>query len=252
MMLMYVDESGDVGAFIPNHSSNSPHFILSGLIISQEEWLSYLQNIKTFRKHIKTQYGLLLKEEIHAAELIRVTKIKAYKQIHKSDRLMILKSFVQQMPAMLPNAKIINISLDKTQFPPDTDFMELAWKRLIQRYDNFLKKSVNDKGIIVADDTNSDLIRNIMRKMRVYNPVPSLYSGTYQAPTDNILEDPFTRDSKHSYFIQAVDCIAQALYRKEFPKGSLKKYGIDKFFDYLEPILLKDANRKDANGIVRK
>lgn len=252
MMLMYVDESGDVGKFNPDQSQNSPHFILSGLIISQNEWIAYLQNIKTFRKHVKEKYGLLLREEIHAAELIRIKRISAYKQIRKSDRIQILKSFVEQMPLMFPKAKIINVCLDKSDFALDTDFMMLAWQRLIQRYDTFLKKTADDKGIIVADDTNSDLIRNLMRKMRVYNPIPSNYGGSYQAPTDNILEDPFSRDSKHSYFIQAVDCIAQALYRKEFPKGSLKKFGVDQIFDYLHPILLKEANNNDENGIVRK
>lgn len=251
-MLMYVDESGDVGQFIPNQSSNSSHFILSGLIISQEEWLSYLQNIKTFRRHIKTKYGLLLNEEIHASELIRVKKIKAYKQIRKSERLAILRLFIRQMPLMFPKAKVVNICLNKTEFSQHTNFMELAWRRLIQHYDTYLKEFVNDKGIIIADDTNSDLIRNLMREMRIYKPVLPQSIGTSQAPTDNILEDPFTRNSKHSYFIQAVDCIAQALYRKEFPKASLKKYGIDRFFEYLEPLLLRTTDEQDKYGIVRK
>ncbi len=88
--------------------------------------------------------------------------------------------------------------------------------------------------------------------MRVYNPVPSHFGGIYQAPTDNILEDPFARNSQHSYFIQAVDCIAHTLYRREFPKGSLKKFGVDKLFDYVEPLLLKEANKSDKDGIVRK
>lgn len=252
MMFMYVDESGDAGQFIPNQSANSPHFILSGLIISQNDWLQYLNNLKTFRKHIKAQHGLLMREEIHASELIRISKIAAYRQIRKTQRIDILRTFTQQMPLMFPQAKVINICLTKTDFPNGTNFMELAWKRLIQRYDNFLKKAADDKGIIVADDTNSDLIRNLMRKMRIYNPMPTHYGGTYQAPTDNILEDPFTRDSKHSYFIQAVDSIAHTLYRREFPKGSLKKFGVDRFFDHLKPMLLKDANRMDKDGIVRK
>jgi len=34
MHLMYVDESGDPGI----HKYGSPHFILSGLILSQEDW----------------------------------------------------------------------------------------------------------------------------------------------------------------------------------------------------------------------
>lgn len=39
---------------------------------------------------------------------------------------------------------------------------------------------------------------------------------------------------------------------KSFQKGSLKKFGLDKIFDELEPILLKKASRSDPLGIVRK
>ena len=88
--------------------------------------------------------------------------------------------------------------------------------------------------------------------MRIYNPVPSHYGGTRNIPTDNILEDPFLRDSKHSYFIQAVDVIAHALYRKEYVKGSLRKYGVNKLLDTSKPILLKEASNNDPLGIVRK
>ncbi len=154
MNFMYVDESGDLGQFKVNKSSNSQHFILSGLIISQDDWISNLDNLKKFRSYIKTKYGLLLKEEIHASELIRISKNAGYKKIRKSDRISILSEFMQQMPAIFAKAKVINICLDKTKFPEDTDFMTLAWQRLIQRYDTFLKKTANDKGIIINDDTN--------------------------------------------------------------------------------------------------
>ena len=40
---MYVDESGDSGVSI--HSS--PHFILSGLIIDQDDWSLNLERLKT-------------------------------------------------------------------------------------------------------------------------------------------------------------------------------------------------------------
>lgn len=96
------------------------------------------------------------------------------------------------------------------------------------------------------------LIRNTIRKMRIYNPVPSHYRSYYDNPIKNLIEDEFNRDSKHSYFIQTVDVISQILYRKKYPKSSLKKYNIDKYFQILEPILLKEASRSDEFGIVRK
>lgn len=247
MHILYVDESGDPGI----HKYSSEHFILSGLIVSQDNWQTYLDRLKTFRKHIKEKYKLNQRTEIHASELIRVGKLIEYKKIYKKNRIAILKDYCTEIPKMLSTAKVINVCLKKNEFN-DRDLFELAWSRLLQRYDTYLKKEAKDKGIVVVDDTDSLKLVNIQRKMRIYNPVPSLYNpSTYNAPIDNILEDPFSRNSNQSYFIQTVDVISHMLYRKEFPKGSLKKYGLEYQFDKLEPILLKRASKADDLGIVR-
>ena len=80
MHFLYVDESGDGGAYTEGFSQNTRHFILSGIIINQEIWATALDRLKTCRKYIKEKHGLLLHEEIHAAELIRISKNAAYKQ----------------------------------------------------------------------------------------------------------------------------------------------------------------------------
>lgn len=245
---MYVDESGDPGL----HQYGPDHFILSGLIIMQDNWLKYLQRLKTFRKEIKKQYKLNQRTEIHAAELIRIKKNKEYRKITKSDRIAILKEFCRQIPIIFDEAKIINVALKKSDFKETREIQRTAWIRLIQRFDLFLKKSVEDKGIIIADDTETQMIIQQMRKMRIYNPVKSHYGGFYNSVTDSVLEDLFQRNSADSYFIQAVDVVAHLLYRKEYPKGSLKKFGLDKIFDVLKPILLKEASYNDPLGIVRK
>lgn len=247
MHILYVDESGDPG----RHKHSSPHFILSGLIVSQEDWSMHLNRLKTFRKSIYNTYGLNQRLEIHASELIRVNKLKAYNKIRKTQRINILKDFASQIPIIFSNAKVINICL-KIEEHPKRDIFELAWSRLLQRYDTYLKKEVNDKGIVIVDDTDSIKLQNIQRKMRIYNPIPSHYTeGTYNAPINNILEDPFSRNSNQSYFIQTVDVIAHLLYRKEYPKGSLKKYGLEYQFNKLKPILLRKASKSDSLGIVR-
>lgn len=248
MHIMYVDESGDPGI----HQYGSPFYILSGLIVPQDEWSKYLDRLKTFRKSVKDSYGLLFREEIHAAELIRINKIKSYRDIKKTDRINILKSYCHQIPIIFDTAKVINVCLKKSDFASPEEVQQIAWNRLIQRFDTFLKKSAKDKGMIISDDTDGHKIMKLMRKMRVYNPVPSHFGASYNAPTDNILEDLLQRNSQHSYFIQTVDVIAHLLYRKEHPKGSLKKYGLENLFDVIEPILLKEAARGDGLGIVRK
>lgn len=249
MYLMYVDESGDPGI----HEYGSKHFILSGIIISQDEWNNNLQNLKKLRKELKQKYGLNQRTEIHASELIRINKIKEYSKFSKTSRINILRDYTSQIPIIFNTSKIINVCLKKSEYTSTKDIQEVAWNRLIQRFDTHLKKDLKDRGIIITDDTSFIKIRDLLRKMRVYNPVQSHYqAGAYNAPTDNIIEDIFTRDSTHSYFIQTVDVVAHLLYRKEYPKGALKKFGIESLFNKLTPLLLLEASKNDKYGIVRK
>lgn len=249
MHLLYVDESGDPGL----HQYGSQHYILSGLVVNQSDWEKYLQRLKDFRKYIKKKYSLNVRTEIHSAELIRINKLEEYKKIRKTDRLNILKEYSLRIPVIFDTAKVINVCLHKEGFPSTTDIQTTAWTRLLTRYDTYLKKEAKDKGIIVSDDSDAKLIMTLLRRLRVYNPTPSHFtSGTYNAPTTNIIEDVFYRASHQSYFIQTVDVISHLLYRKEYPKGSLRKFGLEKAFDNIEPILLKEAARGDSLGVVRK
>ena len=247
MYIKYVDESGDPGT----HPLSSPHFILSGLIVHKNDWEKYLNRLKAFRKSLKAKYGLNQRTELHTAELIRIKKIVEYKKINKSNRLNIIRDYCAEMPLIFDTAKVINVSI-KISEHPGVDIFNLSWSRLLQRFDTFLKKVGNDKGIVVADDTDSLKLMSLQRKMRLYNPTPSHYTGTYNAPIDSIIEDIFSRSSHHSYFLQSVDVVAHTLYRMEYPKGSLKKFGLEHQFKKLEPILLKQASKNDEFGIVRK
>ena len=247
MYIMYVDESGDPGM----HRHSSPHFILSGLIVHQDEWDKYLSRMKGFRKSLKQKYNLNQRTEIHASELIRVKKITEYLPIKKSNRMAILEDYCTEIPRIFNTAHLINVCLKKDEHQ-GKDIFELAWSRLLQRFDTYLKKDAKDRGMVVTDDTDSIKLMQLQRKMRIYNPTPSHFAGSYNTPVDNILEDPFSRSSHHSYFIQTIDVVSHCLYRKEYPKGSLRKYRLEKQFEKLEPILLKKASNYDALGIVRK
>jgi len=246
---MYVDESGDTG--ISPHSSK--HFILSGLVINQNDWDKFLARLKAFRKSIKDTYGLNQRTEIHAKELLRVEKLMEYKKIAKKDRVKILKDYTSQIPLIFDTAFIINVCIDKETIATGRDVFELGWGRMLQRYDTFLKKDAKDKGVVIVDGISNIKLMTLHRKMRVYNPVPSrITPPSHNVPIDNVLEDVFGRESHHSYFIQTVDVIAYTLFRKEFIKGSLKKYGLEFLFDKLDTILLKKASNADPQGIVRQ
>ncbi|MCF7939849.1 MAG: DUF3800 domain-containing protein [Spirochaetales bacterium] len=251
MKFVYVDESGDPGKFV---GSNTKHYILSGIIVDVEDWARNLGELVLLRKSIKSEFNLSVREEIHAAELVRIKNMDSYRSIRKHDRVLMLKRIASEIPVIFRNSKIINIRIDKEKipYPDEGDYSTIAWKRFIQRYDTYLKKE-DAKGMVFADDGNETLIRNLVRKMRKYNPVPSRYSSNYKnVVTDNIIEDPILRDSKHSYFIQVADIITYALFQFLYPKGSLKKYGLNRIFLFLEPILLKEASSSNEFGIVER
>lgn len=235
MYFLYVDESGDPGRY---NGSNTPHFILSGLVIPEAEWAAGLARMLAFREQVKQATGLPKKVELHSSELIRPHKLDVYKQIHKSVRVRLLKDFVGLMPALFPKARILSVCLDKRQVA-ETNYQEMAWRRLLRGFDDFLQAQ-NQLGLVVSDDTNETALRLLFRLMR-----------KEPQPITAILEDVVCRQSIHSYYVQAVDAIAFCLYQQEYPKGSTRKFDLHQLFKTLDAMLLKAAASTDPQGIIR-
>jgi len=253
MHILYLDESGDPGPLIRDPSGkpkNSQHFILTGLIVNQDRWRDQLKNILSLRRAIKNQYGLNIRTEIHASELVRVKSIKEYKNIRKRDRMKILSYFLAQLPSALQDSKVIHIYINKETYQKPRPIQETAFDYMLNRYSKYLTSSGNDKGIVVSDTSDEKSMRKIMRRMREYNPIPSKYGGTYSRPLHNLIEDPILRDSKNSYFIQACDAMAFSLYLNKYPKGSLRKYNADLMFNNITPLALKSASGSNDKGVV--
>jgi hypothetical protein len=236
MYFLYVDESGDPGRY---NGSNTLHFILSGLVIPEEEWAAVLARMLAFREGVKQTTGLPKKVEFHSSELIRPHKLEAYKQIHKSVRVRLLKDFVGLMPTFFPKARILSVCLDKQQLTAETNYQEMAWRLLLRGFDAFLQAQ-NQLGLVVSDDTNETALRLLLRSMR-----------KEPQPITSILEDVVCRQSIHSYYVQAVDAIAFCLYQQEYPKGSTRKFDLHQLFKTLDGMLLKAVAPADPQGIIR-
>lgn len=254
MYLMYVDESGDIGL----NNSPTQYFILSGLIIHELYWKECLNKIIELRKKFKHKFGLHLRDEIHASAMINHPG--SLVRIKRNDRLTILREFAEKL-ASLPEFNIINIVVRKQNKSSEYDVFENAWKTLIQRfentisYKNFPSPSLVEKesGIIFPDHTHSKKLKELLRKMRHYNPVPHqknyASTGFRNMAINTIVEDPNFRDSADSYFIQAADIIAFLLYQKYAPNSYIKKKSGQNYFRKLEPILCRHVSNS-KNGIV--
>lgn len=251
MYFLYADESGDVGLF------NSPtrYFCLSGFVVHELRWHDTLETIIEFRKRLKSEYGLKLREEIHAAHYLH--RPGEMKRIAKSLRLKLLRETID-FQSGLPDINIINVVVDKLNKPVGSDIFDIAWSTLIQRFHNTIShkgfpgpQNPDDRGMLIVDRTEELKLRNVTRRMRRYNPVPSMYgSHSVAIPITTLVEDAVHRDSLHSYFIQLADVNAYFLYQKLETCSYVKKKGGRNYFSRLKPVLCTVASKKDPEGIV--
>lgn len=169
MFLMYVDESGDSGL------NNSPvnYFVLSGLVIHELRWRILLDELIEFRRYLKNSKGLKLRDEIHASEMIN--KPGNLIRIKRNDRVDIMKKCINWL-ASKGDISIINVVVNKRN--KTEDVFEIAWKALIQRFENTIRhrnfpgpQNADDKGLILPDKTDDKKLQIILRKMRRYNQI---------------------------------------------------------------------------------
>ena len=254
MFVMYVDESGDTGLV----GSPTRHFVLSGLVIHELRWHDCLERLIAFRKRMYLSFGLRLREEIHASRLIN--KPGHLATIRKSDRLSIVRFFIDELAAM-PDISVINVIVDKVQKTEGFDVLEAAWRALIQRFDNTISHrnfpgpaNPDERGMIFPDHTDDRKVKLLVRRMRRFNPVPNqpqFGPGYRNILLKRIIEDPSFRGSDDSYFIQAVDVIAYALMQHTAPSSFMRRKCGNNYFKRLAPILCTVASSTDPLGIVR-
>lgn len=249
---MYVDESGDVGTT----GSPTKYFLLTGIVIHELRWKSILDGLVQLRTHLKTTKGLKLNEEIHASEFLHTGK--KLKRIKRHERVDILKQCLDWI-ANQPDIAVITICVNKSKSTRDP--FEIAWEALINRFENTIRhknfpgpSNPDDKGLLLPDNTDGKKLTQLLRKMRKHNIIPNrsdLYGGGYRNfKIEYIIEDPFLKDSKSSYFHQMVDVVVYAARQLYEPNRYMSKKGGKNFYKRIEPVIIKAASKSHPLGIV--
>ncbi|WP_072793686.1 DUF3800 domain-containing protein [Cognatishimia maritima] len=245
---MYVDESGDPG----NNTAQSDYFCLSGLVVHESEWRAFIDRLVAFRQTMRSVYGLPLRTEIHAVEIVRKNQF----DIAKHHRLAILRNYLDEL-SKLNSISITNVVVNKANKPADFDIFSAAWSTLFQRFENTIAHGnfpggyKRSYGLVFTDATSGKKLTSIMRRMSVYNPIPNRWGGGFNnSPIVRIIEDPSERNSKASLPIQSCDVVAYFLHQRLRPNSYIRKKGASKYFDRLDPVLNKLASAKDPQGIV--
>ena len=251
---MYVDESGDCGLI----GSPSRYFVLTGLVLHELRWHDYKDRLLDYRRRMRNTFGLKVREELHASHMIN--KPGSLVRILRHNRLAILRDLINEL-ANMPELTIINVAVDKQNKPPGYDAFGMAWKALIQRFENTMAHrnfpgpaNPDERGMILPDHTADKKLITVLRQMRVYNPIPNQPQhgmGYRNLALSRVVEDPSFRNSLHSYFTQACDTVAYMLQQQLAPNSYMRKKSGHTIFRRLDPVLCKVCSPTDPQGIVR-
>lgn len=246
MYIAYVDESGDPG----RNTRVTKYFTLSGIIVADSNWKAFLDRVKVFRKGLKRDFRLPLKADLRATDLWMNRGDFRKLNLNYADRARIFRRTAEFLRYSQEVAILtVSINKDSPQLPSTAKISEFAWTMFLQRYENWLIAK-QELGIIVNDEGHERMTRMLSRKMRVYNPIPSLFGGYYQSPLVKIIEDPFSRHSQDSYFIQLADISAYLARLRHNHTLWQAMWGIHKLYKRIKPRYMLEASRKDNYGFV--
>lgn len=253
MYLMYIDESGDCGL------TNSPtrYFVLTGLVMHELDWADTLDTLLAFRRQMKANYGLGMRDELHASHLITRPGMKLA-QIPRHNRLLILRDFADYL-AGLPHIRLITVLVDKSNKNANYDVFGMAWKVLLQRFENTMRHgnfpgpaAMDDRGMLFPDQTDDKKLTQLLRQMRHWNPIPSGpgLGGYRNLAINRVIEDPNFRDSSQSHFVQAADLAGYLIHQSVSPNAYVRKKGAQGYYRRLQPICCTQASSRHPMGFV--
>jgi hypothetical protein len=236
MYLAYLDESGDQGW----GAGSSSWFILSCMLIHENNWLQSLDRIITLRKHLKDRWGIPPRAELKSEYFRWGNGAFTGLDIGLRDRMNIYKDVMEYQASSL-DSRVFATAIKKGLIKDKSkDARHWAWTFTLQRIDRFCTDA-KEHAMILPDRGHAPFIRKLLRGMRRHHSIEGYFGGKLDIPTQLIVEDPVDRLSKESYLIQVADWNAYAARRSPYVEPT-KKVRPD-LWDKLTPVLLTEVNK---------
>ena len=214
MYLAYVDESGDRG---PTANGGSQSYTLACVFVRASQWAHAFDGLIGFRRFLRDKTHLPMRAELKTNFLIRNSGPLRDLHLSKKARKFIYRGLLRLQPTL--NLQTFAIVIHKQraiQRRPNDDPFITAWTYMMQRLEHLTRDS-REPLLLVHDEGETETIRYIARKFRRYGTAGSLFGGGYQIPPFvGLIDDPVSRNSQHSYFLQLADLNAYAAFRRIF------------------------------------
>jgi hypothetical protein len=208
MHFAYVDESGDTGR------RGSRTYVLGCILVDADTWPNRFDRVIDFRRHLRSLFGVPVRAEIKANYLLQNGGPFRPLALSESARYAIYRQCMRLHPKL--GFKTFAIVINKKAHPTRTAD-DIAWEYLLQRLERF--SHYNEEVVMIVHDEGNPLaVRKIARKSRRAGSAGSMLgTGVLKRPFSQLLDDPVSRVSAQSYFLQFADLAAYAAFRRHYP-----------------------------------
>lgn len=213
MYVAYVDESGDDGI----KQGSSLTYALGCVVVNSPDWASTFDSFIMFRRYVAATFGVPVRAEIKANYLLRNGGPLRPRPLSERARFKLYRAHmrIQDKLGMKAFAIVIDKGEAASRIGGRRPSSDIAWEYLLQR----LERSFRGSEVLVVHDEGDPLtIRKRARKARRAGSAGSAFgAGMLNVPFRNLLDDPVSRVSRQSYFLQLADLNAYAAFRRLYP-----------------------------------
>ncbi|HEY2181328.1 MAG TPA: DUF3800 domain-containing protein [Solirubrobacteraceae bacterium] len=211
MYVAYVDESGDDG------ERGSRSYALGCVVIESHDWAATFDGLIKFRRYVAGTFGVPVRSEIKANYLLRNGGPLRRRPLSERARFKLYRAHlrIQDKLGMQAFAVVIDKAEARDRIGTKRASSDVAWEYMLQRLERSFRRS---EVLVVHDEGDALTIRKRCRKARRAGSAGSAFgTGMLNVPFRNLLDDPVSRVSQQSYFLQLADLNAYAAFRRLHP-----------------------------------
>lgn len=215
MHLAYIDESGSDGLVT---AGGSMTFTLGCVLIDAERWPDVFDDMIDYRRFLRDRFKIPVRAELKANYLLRNGGPLRPLHLSESARFAVYRGHMRLQAKLglrcfaIVIRKNVMESRGYGQNP-----RHVAWEYLIQRLERFTTKEKTHV-VVFHDEGEGGIARTLTRKARRAGSAGSAFgTGSLRRPARLLLDDPVSRKSHESYFLQLADLDAYAAFRSYYP-----------------------------------
>jgi len=186
--------------------------------VEARKWPDVFDDLIQYRRFLKDRFGIPVRAEIKANYLLHNGGPFRQFKLSERARFAVYRGMMrlQSKLGIWSFAVVVRKDVMGTRGLPG-DPREIAWEFLLQRLERFTTKT-GTQAMLIHDEGEGGIIRSLARKARRAGIAGSAFgSGVLKRPARLILDDPSSRKSHESYFVQLADLDAYAAFRHYYP-----------------------------------